>query len=51
MILFGKEASHISVTPSVTAILSMSFDVLLPSLSHLYAAFGSKIADGLPAHS
>ncbi|KAJ9061825.1 hypothetical protein DSO57_1016760 [Entomophthora muscae] len=51
MILFGKEAPHILVFSSVTTTLFISFDILLLHLSHLHAAFDSKLADGLLAHS
>ncbi|KAJ9059300.1 hypothetical protein DSO57_1003917 [Entomophthora muscae] len=51
MIPFGKEAPHISMSVSATTKPATSFDVLPLFLSHLHAAFDSKLADGLPAHS
>ncbi|KAJ9073663.1 hypothetical protein DSO57_1013693 [Entomophthora muscae] len=51
MIPFGKEAPHISMSVSATTKPATSFDVLPLCLSHLHAAFDSKLADGLPAHS
>ncbi|KAJ9075455.1 hypothetical protein DSO57_1035955 [Entomophthora muscae] len=51
MILFGKEAPHISMSVSATTKPATSFDVLPLCLSHLHAAFDSKVADGLPTHS
>ncbi|KAJ9087451.1 hypothetical protein DSO57_1033282 [Entomophthora muscae] len=51
MILFGKEAPHISISVSETTKPTTSFDVLPWCLSHLHTAFDSKLADGLPAHS
>ncbi|KAJ9067234.1 hypothetical protein DSO57_1001347 [Entomophthora muscae] len=51
MIPFGKEAPHISMSVSAITKPATSFDVLPLCLSHLHAAFDSKLADGLPAHS
>ncbi|KAJ9077976.1 hypothetical protein DSO57_1011268 [Entomophthora muscae] len=51
MILFLKEAPHILVSSQVTITHTVSFDVLLPCLLHLHAAFDSKPSDVLPAHS
>ncbi|KAJ9075696.1 hypothetical protein DSO57_1033496 [Entomophthora muscae] len=51
MILLGKEVPHISMSVSATTKPATSFDVLLSFLSHLHAAFDSKLADGLPEHS
>ncbi|KAJ9053906.1 hypothetical protein DSO57_1019685 [Entomophthora muscae] len=51
MIPFGKEAPHISMSISATKKQATSFDVLLLCLSHLHAAFDSKLVDGLLAHS
>ncbi|KAJ9078212.1 hypothetical protein DSO57_1009131 [Entomophthora muscae] len=51
MILFEKEAPHISISLSTTTKRATSFDVLLSCLSHLHTAFDSKLVDGLPAHS
>ncbi|KAJ9079402.1 hypothetical protein DSO57_1035700 [Entomophthora muscae] len=51
IILFGKEAPHISMSVSATTKHVTSFDVLPMCLSQLHTAFDSKLADGLPAHS
>ncbi|KAJ9089822.1 hypothetical protein DSO57_1009048 [Entomophthora muscae] len=51
MILFWKEALHISMSVSATTKHATPFDVLLLCLSHLHTAFDSKLTYGLPAHS
>ncbi|KAJ9083817.1 hypothetical protein DSO57_1030955 [Entomophthora muscae] len=51
MIPLGKEAPHISMLVSTTTKHTTSFDVLLLCLSHLHAAFDSKLSDGLPENS
>ncbi|KAJ9074532.1 hypothetical protein DSO57_1005555 [Entomophthora muscae] len=51
MILFGKEAPHISILSSVTITHFTSFNCLPPSVSHSHSAFDSKLAGDLPIHS